>query len=184
MTKSGNETRGETSHGVRSSPKDQTISHPFSTLGAGGAIVTILVSSFFAARIVCNLTVLLLYGRHAFFDQGLRVESWKHSILSNGMRLPWYGTLMIGPAILPIMAAAVYGAEFVAKQIRSYLARRSPWAMAGAKLLGAAALLALSVWFYSPPQGFPPLHPIPLSALIGGIVLAWRAFTTALHRVV
>jgi hypothetical protein len=25
----------------------------------------------------------LLYGGHAFFDEGLRVEDWKHSILSN-----------------------------------------------------------------------------------------------------
>lgn len=154
----------------------QTTSNPFSNLGAGGAIVTILVSSFFAARIVCDLTVLLLYGGRAFFDQGLRVEDWKHSVLSNGVSLPWYGTLMIGPTILPICAAAVFAAEVVAKHLRSYLAQRPLWIVAGARLLGGAALLALSVWFYSPPQAFPPLHPIPLSALIAGVVLAWRAF--------
>jgi hypothetical protein len=35
--------------------------------------------------------------------------------------------------------------------------------------------VALTVWFYSPPHAFPPLNPIPLSALIGGVVLLWRA---------
>jgi len=160
----------------------KTISDPFSNLGAGGALVTVLVSSFFAARIVCDLTVLLLYGGHAFFDQGLRVEDWKHSVLSNGVRLPWYGTLMIGPTILPICAAAVLGAEAVAKHLRSYLTEQPHWVVAGAQLLGGIALLALSVWFYSPPQAFPPLHPIPLSALIAGVVLAWRAFAPLLRK--
>jgi hypothetical protein len=177
-----NQLCGETVTGTRASAQMQLKSDPFSNLGAGGAIVTILVSSFFAARIVCNLTVLLLYGGHAFFDGGLRVEDWKHSILSNGVRLPWYGTLMIGPTILPICAAAVFGAEFVAKHLRSYLTQRSHWAMTGARMLGGAALLALSVWFYSPPHAFPPMHPIPLSALVGSVVLAWRAFANFLRR--
>jgi hypothetical protein len=168
--------------GTQATAQVRLKSDPFSNLGAGGAIVTLLVSSFFAARIVCNLTVLLLYGSHAFFDEGLRVEDWKHSILSNGVRLPWYGTLMIGPTILPICAAAAFGAEFVAKHLRSYLTQRSLWAMIGARMLGGAALLALSVWFYSPPHAFPSMHPIPLSALVGGAVLVWRAFANFLRR--
>jgi hypothetical protein len=177
-----NKPDGETVTGTQAPALVRPKSDPFSNLGAGGAIVTLLVSSFFAARIVCNLTVLLLYGGHAFFDEGLRVEDWKHSILSNGVRLPWYGTLMIGPTILPICAAAALGAEFVAKHLRSYLSRRSLWAMTGAQLLGGAALLALSVSFYSPPHAFPPMHPIPLSALVGGVVLVWRAFANFLRR--
>ena len=172
----------KTVNGKQPAVRLPTISDPFSNLGAGGALVTVLVSSFFAARIVCDLTVLLLYGGHAFFDQGLRVEDWKHSVLSNGVRLPWYGTLMIGPTILPICAAAVLGAEAVAKHLRSYLTEQPHWVVAGAQLLGGIALLALSVWFYSPPQAFPPLHPIPLSALIAGVVLAWRAFAPLLRK--
>ena len=176
-----NQSGGDTVTGMQATAHVQPKSDPFSTLGAGGAIVTVLVSAFFAARIVCNLTILLLYGSHAFFDEGLRVEDWKHSILSNGVRLPWYGTLMIGPTILPICAAAALGAEFVAKHLRSYLTQRLLWAMTGARLLGGAALLALSLWFYSPPHAFPPMHPIPLSALVGGVVLVWRAFANFLH---
>jgi len=171
----------ETVTGTQATTQAQPKSDPFSNLGAGGAIVTLLVSSFFAARIVCNLTVLLLYGGHAFFDEGLRVEDWKHSILSNGVRLPWYGTLMIGPTILPCAAAAL-GAEFVSKHLRSYISQRPLWAMTMARLLGGAALLALSVSFYSPPHAFPPMHPIPLSALVGGVVLVWRAFANFLRR--
>ena len=173
---------GESVTGAQDAGRIQTTADPLSNLGVGGTIVTLLVSSFFAARIVCNLTVLLLYGRHAFFDGGLRVEDWKHSILSNGVRLPWYGTLMIGPTILPICAAAVFGAEFVAKHLRSHLAQRSLWAVTTARLLGGTALVALSIWFYSPPNAFPPVHPIPLSALVGGVVLVWRALVTFFRR--
>jgi hypothetical protein len=158
-------------------------SDPLSNLGAGGVIVTVFVSSFFAAQIVCDLTVLLLFGRHAFFDDGLRVQDWKHSVLSNGVHLPWYGTLMIGPTIIPICAAAVFGAEFIAKQLRFYLAQRSLWCKGAVRFLGGAALVALSVWFYSPPHAFPPIHPIPLSALVGGVVLLWTATATFFRRV-
>jgi hypothetical protein len=177
-----NQLDAETVTGTQATTQVQPKSDPFSNLGAGGAIVTLLVSSFFAARIVCNPTVLLLYGGHAFFNEGLRVEDWKHSILFNGVRLPWYGTLMIGPTILPICTAAALGAEFVAKHLRSYLSQRPLWAMTGARLLKGAALLALSVSFYSPPHTFPPVHPIPLSAPVGGVVLVWRAFANFLRR--
>jgi hypothetical protein len=165
-----NQLDAETVRGTQATTQVQPKSGPFSNLGAGGAVVTLLVTSFFAARIVCNLTVLLLYRSHAFFDEGLRAEDWKHSILSNGARLPWYGTLMIGPTILPICAAAPLGAEFVAKHLRSYLSQRPLWAMTGARLLGGAALLGLSVSLYWPPHAFSPMHPIPLSALVGGVV--------------
>lgn len=179
-----NQTRTALVRGTPAASQAQTAPNQFTNLGIGGAIVTIFVSSFFAARIVCNLTVLLLYGRHAFFDQGLRVQDWKHSILSNGVKLPWYGTLMIGPTILPICGVAVLGAELVAKRLRSNLARRSRWVMIGTRILGGCALLGLSVWFYSPPRAFPLLHPIPLSALIGGAVLVWKALTSIFRRTV
>ena len=175
----GNQFRSRTvSLGHTAAAQTQTTPHPFPNLGIGGTLVTAFVSSFFAAQIVCDLTVLLLYGRHAFFDQGLRVADWKHSILSNGVHLPWYGTLMIGPTILPVCAAALFSAEFVAKRVRDFLAQHSRWLTATARLLGGAALLALSVWFYSLPKPFPPVHPVPLSALIAGSILTWKAFAT------
>jgi hypothetical protein len=67
----------------------------FRNIGFPGILVAVFVSSFFAAQIACDVTVLLLYGWHAFFAEGLRVADWKHSILSNGARLPWWGTLMM-----------------------------------------------------------------------------------------
>jgi hypothetical protein len=158
-------------------------SDPVSNLGAGGVFVTFAVSSFFATRVVCNLTVILLYGSHAFFDDGLRVENWKHSLLSNGATLPWYGKLMAGPTILPFCVAAVFGAEFTAKHLGHYLSRRPLWVVTVARLLGGTALVALSVWFYSEPNAFHYLHPIPLSALVAGIVLIWRAIARTFQGV-
>jgi hypothetical protein len=141
----------------------------FPNLGTRGAIVAIFVSSYFAAQITCNATILLLYGRHAFFDEGLRVADWKHSVLSNGVYLSWYGTLMIGPTVVPVTALFVFAEEFAAGRVRAFLGQRSPWLTAGARVIGGAALLGFSFWLYR--QGFPLMHPIPLSAVIGGVVL-------------
>jgi hypothetical protein len=156
--------------------------NPFPNLGLGGTLVTVFVSSYFAAQIVCNVTVLLLYGRHAFFDQGLRVANWKHSILSDGVHLPWYGTLMIGPTILPIVAATLFAAEFLARRLRAFLASRPTWLTAMVRLVGAVALLDFFYRLVAAPQGFPFMHPIPLSTLIGGIVLLWRAAATPFRK--
>lgn len=154
---------------------------PFRNISVPGVVVVVLVSSFFAAKIVCDVTVLLLYGWHAYFYQGLRVADWKHSILSNGVRLPWWGTLMIGPTIVPLIVLAIFGADFVAGHLRAFLASRSRWATAGARFLGAVALLIFSFRLYSAPAGPPFMHPVPLSALIGGAVLLWKAVVTPLR---
>lgn len=150
----------------------------FRNIGFPGILVAIFVSSFFAAQIACDLTVLILYGRHAFFHEGLRVADWKHAILSNGARLPWWGTLMIGPPTVPLTVLLIFGAEFAASRVRVFLAQRSRWATAGARLVGGTALLGFSFWLYSRPQSFPFMHPIPLSALIGGALLIWKAAAT------
>ena len=164
------------------SPATRPASNPFPNLGLGGTLVTAFVSSFFAAQIVCNATVLSLYGRHAFFDEGLRVENWKHSILSNGEHLPWYGTLMIGPTLLPIIAASLFAAEFTARRLRAFFAACPRWVTAVARLLGAVALLAFSYRLVSAPAGFPFMHPIPLSAFIAGVVLLWKAIAAPFRQ--
>lgn len=55
-----NQLDAETVTGTQATTQVQPKSEPFSNLGAGEASVTLLVSSFFAARIVCNLTAVRL----------------------------------------------------------------------------------------------------------------------------
>jgi len=165
-------------------PRNQIVApEQFRNIGFPGILVAIFVSSFFAALIACDLTVFVVYGWHAFFTEGLRVADWKHSVLSNGARLPWWGTLMIGPPTIPLIVVMIFGAEFAVGRMREFLAPRSKWAMAGARFVGATALLGFSFWLYSPSHGFPFLHPIPLSAFIGGAVSIWKAATTPFRSV-
>lgn len=154
-------------------PQNNT-QNPFSNLGTGGILVTIFAGSFFAAQITSDATVLILYGWHAFFNQHLRVADWKHSILSNGVHLSWFGTLLIGPTVIPIIVAIVFIAEFLAGRLRAFLAPRPRWMTAFARLLGAGLLFSFWYLLVSPPDGFPLIHPIPLSALIAGVVLIWN----------
>src|SRR5262249_1629192 len=124
-------------------PMPKTVSPlPFPNLGLGGTLVAAFVCSFFAAQIACDLTVLILFGPHAFFSKGLRVASWKHAILSNGVALPWYGNLLIGPPTILFTVILIFGAEFALSRTRSFLSRKLPWATALALFLAGAALLA------------------------------------------
>lgn len=156
----------------------RTAQNPCPNLGIGGVLVTFFAASFFAAQITCDATVLILYGWHAFFSQHLRVSDWKHSTLSNGTHLPWYGTLLIGPTVVPIIVAVVFVAESFAGRIRAFLAPRSCWMTVVARLLGAAILFSFSYHLVSPPDGFPFIHPIPFSAFIAGTVLTWNTMAT------
>ena len=164
-----------TEAGTQTAPNKVVPPSRFPSIGFPGILVAVFVGSFVAAHIACDLTVLVLYGGHAFFREGLRVADWKHSILSNGAHLRWWGTLMIGPPVVPLTALMVFAAEFVKGRVNAFLAARSKWLTAGGRLVAAAALLGFSFWLYSPPQSFPLLHPIPLSTLIGGAVLLWKA---------
>jgi len=85
---------------------------------------------------------------------------------------------MIGPPTVPLTVLLIFGAEFAASRVRVFLAQRSRWATAGARLVGGTALLGFSFWLYSRPQSFPFMHPIALSALIGGALLIWKAAAT------
>jgi hypothetical protein len=53
----------------------------------GGTLVAILVSSFFAAKFADTLFVMLAFGPHAYFVDGLRVSDWKQGVLSTGAEL-------------------------------------------------------------------------------------------------
>lgn len=157
-----------------------SIDKEFPNIGFPGIFVVVFVSSYFAALVVCDVTVLLLYGWHSFFVEGLRVADWKHAILSNGAPLPWWGAQMIGLPTLPVWVSMIFGIEVVAGHVRRFLALRSRWATAGVRLVGAMALLGFSFWQYSQFQTL--IHPVPLSAFIGGGVLLWKAMTMPFRK--
>jgi hypothetical protein len=76
----------------------------------------------------------------------------------------------------------IFGAEFAAGRVRAFLASRSCWAAVGARFVGATGLLGFSFWLHSPSQGFPLMHPIPLSAFLGGAVLIGKAAATPFRK--
>jgi len=160
----------------------KSIDKEFPNIGFPGILVVIFVSSFFAVQLVGDITVLLLYGRHAFFYEGLRVADWRHAILSNGAMLPWWGAELIGLPTLPVWVLMIFATEFVAGRVRAFLVHRSRWATVGVRFVGAVGLFGFAFWLYSSPQRFPPIHPIPISALIGGAVLIWRAAVTPFRK--
>src|SRR5436309_2558602 len=69
-------------------------------LGFGGTVVAVFVSSFFAAHLGDALFVIVGFGPHAFFVDGLRVADWKHGVLSTGAKLPLVSNLLRGPLTL------------------------------------------------------------------------------------
>jgi hypothetical protein len=73
---------------------------------------------------------------------------------------------MIGPTTVPVILLLTLGAEFAAGRVRAFLERNPPWTTALARLLGGAALIGLSFWFHLL-EGFPFIHPIPLSPFSG-----------------
>lgn len=154
--------------------------NPFPTLGKVGGVLAIFLSYSIAVRIVGNATILLLYGWHAYFDQGLRPGEWKRHeapLLSNGAPLHWAGTLMIlfGPPLVTV--ALAFGMEFAASRLRAFLGRQWLWVTALVYLLGATTLVAFAFWPDRPAPGSTFPYLIRFAALIGGIVLLWKAAT-------
>ena len=41
------------------------------------------MSSFFAARLADAFAIIVAYGPHAYFREGLHITDWKHGLLSN-----------------------------------------------------------------------------------------------------
>lgn len=159
--------------------KPQPKPNPFPTLGTVGGVLAILLGYSLAARIVGNATILLLYGWHAFFDQGLRPGEWKRHeapLLSNGAPLHWAGMLMVLFGTPLVTVALALGAEFAASRVRAFLGRQWLWVTVTARLILGLALIALSLWPSSPRGGFEfPHHLGSVAAFVGGCVLIWKA---------
>ncbi len=149
-------------------------------LGLGGSLVSVFLASFFAAHAACVALVVLMYGPHAYFVEGLRVKDWKLGIMSTGRELPFPSHLLLGLVTFILTIALVACSEWIAGAVRSFLKRSAPWVSAVFRLLGGAALLAFSIWVYK--HGAHPLHPIPFSSLIAGLVLVWKGAVSILRR--
>jgi hypothetical protein len=139
-------------------------------LGLGGTFVAIFISSYFSALIGDALLVIILYGPHAFFIQGIRVTDWKHGVLSNGAHVGPLTGIMTFVWWAPLIACAEIAAGFLS----SFLRAKPWWLSAVAQFLGGSMLLTFSGWLWFH-DGVLLIHPIPLSALIGGGVMTWKA---------
>lgn len=133
-------------------------------LGFGGTFVAVFVSSYFAAQIGDALLVCIYYGPGAFFAQGLRVTDWKHGLLSNGASIPFTG-MMTFVWWIPLIALA----EIAAGVLQSFLLDKPRWVSTMTRVAGGVALMAFSARLYW--HGSHPFHPIPLSSLVGGVML-------------
>jgi hypothetical protein len=149
-------------------------------LGFGGTLVAAFVTSFFAAQIGDALFVMLIFGPHAFFDEGLRVANWKHGTLSNGTALPFKTDFIRGLMTFAFWMLLIGSCELVAGFVTAFLKRRAPWISGVFRLVGGAILLAFSCWFSA--HNFSFMHPIPLSSFFGGIVLVWKGVVNTLRQ--
>jgi hypothetical protein len=149
-------------------------------LGFGGTVVAVFVSSFFAARLGDALFVIVGFGPHAFFTEGLRVTDWKHGVLSTGVKLSGISNFLRGPLTMVFWVLLIGVAEFASGGFRTFFAHRSRWQSALARFLGGLLLGAFAIWFCMPNGTL--FHPIPLAALIGGVVLIWKALRSLFYK--
>lgn len=145
---------------------------PHLPLGTG--LVTVFVSSFFAAHLADALAILIAYGPHAYFRNGLRIYDWKHGILSDGSHLSFAGGLVQVPATLTLCVALIFATDFCSMLINQSVHKKGRWLKTCFCFFGGAALLLFAGSLYR--EGSWGLHPVPLSALIGGTVLIWKGF--------
>ena len=143
-------------------------------LRVGAGLVTVFVSSFFAAHLADALAIVVAYGPRAYFHEGLRIYDWKHGILSDGSHLSFVGGLVQVPSTLVLWVALIFATDFCSMMIQHIVRRTSPWLESAFCFFGAAGLLLFAASLYH--QSGWGLHPVPLSALIGGTVLIWKGF--------
>jgi hypothetical protein len=148
-------------------------------LGFGGTIVAAIVSSFFAASFADTLFVILAYGPHAFFIDGLRISDWKHGVLSTGAKLPFFSNLVRILLTMLLWMSLIGVSEFSAGCLTTFLMHRPRWMSGIARFLGGVLLFLFVGWFWLPS---PLFHPIPLAASIGGIVLIWKGVASIFRR--
>ncbi len=142
-------------------------------LGFGGTLVAVFVTSYFAAQIGNTSLVMILYGPRACFLRGIRVSDWKHGVLSNGTSVGPFAGLVTFVWWIPLIVCA----EIAAGGFISFLRTKPRWLSAIARLLSGVMLMIFSWLLWR--DGFPWIHPIPLSALIGGGVMTWKAARSA-----
>jgi hypothetical protein len=138
------------------------------------------VGSFFAAHLADAFALIVAYGPHAYFREGLHIVDWKHGVLSTGDSLSSVGKLIRVPTTLVLMAVAVYGADFCSMLIRQVIRRNGRRTGMAFRLVGGATLLAFAGYLYR--EAGSGLHPVPLSALLGGAVLLWKAFASIFRK--
>lgn len=153
---------------------------PFPHLGIGAGLVTIFVSSFFAAHLADAFALIVAYGPHAYFREGLRIVDWKHDLLSTGGTLSFVGKLVQVPSTLVLVAVAVFGADFCSMLIQQVIRTNGRLTGTAFRLTGGIALLAFARHLYG--EGSWGLHPVPLSALLGGVVLVWKGLKSILRK--
>jgi len=135
-------------------------------------LVTALVSLYFVSYLADALAIIVAYGPNAYFREGLHVVDGKHDLLSNGAYLSFTGALVEILTTLMLWGAAILATDFGSMLIQRITQREGRWVGMIFRLIGGAALLAFAASLYR--QGSWGLHPIPLSALIGGVVLIWK----------
>jgi hypothetical protein len=90
-------------------------------------LVAAFISSFFAAHAADALFVMLAYGPHAFFVEGLRVTDWKHGILSTGQELPALKDVLRIAMFVVLMLTFIACAEWIAGLLTALRRRCAPW---------------------------------------------------------
>jgi len=166
----------EVKHFGTETPRQELLPH----LGTGAGLVTIFVSSFFAAHLADAFAVIVAYGPQAYFREGLHITDWKHGLLSNGAYLSFLGKLIEVPTTLMLLVVAVYAADFCSMLIEQSIRRNGRWMGTAFRLVGGTALLAFAAHLYR--QGSWGLHPVPFSALIGGAALVWKALASIARK--
>ena len=119
-------------------------------LEIGASMVTVFVSSYFAANLADTFAVILAYGPHAYFQEGLRVVDWKHGLLSNSAYLSLPGRLVEVPTTLILWLGAICTADFCSMIFQEIIRRNGRWAGTAFRVVGGAALLAFAVHLLSP----------------------------------
>lgn len=161
--------------------KRAEVSKGLPNLGLGGTLVAAFVTSYFAAKAAGVLMIIMIVGWHTFYVEGLRVDDWKHGIMSNGQPLPFPGNPLLGLTTFILWILFIACAEYIAGVMPGILKPFGKWGSAAARLIGGVLLLFFAFYLYTGPKKTPLIHPVPIAALIGGGVLLCKGIASALR---
>ncbi len=137
-------------------------------------LCTALASFPIAAEIAGSLAILIVFGPHAYFAQGLRLVNWKKGTLSTGgvLASPWM--FLTGIFTVAFMVFSLCVTNDLTGRLRTFLSKRRGGLTIAARLASASALFLLWYWncLY---KKVPFMHPSSLAPLIGSIVLCFKA---------